>query len=157
MNSPIHISIHKSTYEYVTDPADPNDEWSCDSTHCDTDVSHLSEVKKHGDFIFTPNKIQDEYFLVYATYSTGDTFHNEGGLFQPIAIYSELSPALKTKDYLEKWTEKNKDSYSYSAVIQLEDGEGGFKDFKFSVPWMGYFESLEGIEVKKLLLHRKVK
>ena len=156
-NNPINVSIEKTSYHTVTDEADPNDEWSCDSTDCHHDVGSLREVKDRGDFIFTPNKIQDEYFLVYATYSTGDTFHSEGGCFQPIAIYSDYQSAEKTKSRLEDWTKEKKDESEYNTIIQLEDGSGGFKDFQFHVPWIGYFEHLEEIEIKKLLLHRRVK
>ena len=75
--------------------------------------------------------------LVLVRYSTGDSFHRDGGLMEVAAVFED--------ERLARWAaamiEASPDAYSVGFLC--EDGSC----MKVSCPWSGYFESIESVEV----------
>lgn len=109
---------------------DPEDSWSRDST--DGTVSILSAVKVKDyeyDTLCTENSIEvgDVVYLVWAQYSTGDSFGQDGGQYELLEICMSREAATERKKYYEGVTD-------------------------FSVPWSGYFENLDFVEVQSFIV-----
>ncbi len=151
-----NIQIIDKCYSEVTDAADPNDSWSADSTHTDHNIvgfkfakeNFLTEIKV--PFEILPNK---DYYLVYALYTTGDSFSNHSGNMEYIDLYDNedlANEVVKTIELDYKIYGKRKDSSfdNYSVVIKNNMGN----EFKMSCPWKGYFERLDSIEAKSIRL-----
>lgn len=85
----------------------------------------------------------DTIHAVIVHYSTGDTFgRSEGCIDIPIAFVS-VEEANKVAKEINCFDKKSKNE-------QFQDSKYGF--FK---SWTGYFEYLEGVEVKKLTLRKE--
>jgi hypothetical protein len=83
----------------------------------------------------------DAIYAVVVHYSTGDTFgRSEGCIDIPIAFVNldEANKVAKEIDSFDYRTEKN-------SKHQFQDEKYGFHKC-----WTGYFETLNGVEVKKL-------
>jgi hypothetical protein len=158
---------------YVTEPGDPDDRWDRDNTATEHYIRGIRVVgeKDYYDlqtaFDIDPKR---PYFLMYAIYSTGDSFgHDEGrieyvGLFEELEfahenvarirrhneIYQQLndrwyrSSKQMSKEQLKK-LEKSFEPYTVRLVT--EDGQ----EYDVHVPWHGYFERLIDVEVEPVL------
>lgn len=128
---------------------------------------HEFTIQENNSYGAVPVDFKPEfgipYFLLMATYQTGDTFQSSSGNEEIIFLYKDAAKAKEALDILKEhakvyeelhgWSSKKKikpDWFSeYSVEIPANEGV-----FKFSPPWNGYFERLEGIEIKTLF--RKV-
>jgi hypothetical protein len=105
---------------------DESDPWSRDSYSGDCWLNNVSIVSTDEyDTIETLEDyaIGDEVFIVWAVYTTGDSFGTDGGNY-------ELISAHKTYEDAEK-------------SAQIADSENS----PFSRPWCGYFESLDSMNI----------
>lgn len=92
---------------------------------------------EYGNLYIEREPEKDELmFLVYAVYSTGDSFGYKTGCYEEVAVLFEKSEAMELKKMLEEDAEK-------------ETNEGiVFKGQKiFTYAWKGYFEHLSGIHI----------
>lgn len=147
------IKIVNYSYGEVTQEADPNDEWSADSTHTYNDVRgfQISIDGKRGykdlDVKFDIDE-DNTYYLLCVIYSTGDSFSNHGGQIDYIELYQdkgmadEAAKKIET-DYKVYKKHSNTNRADYSVTIKNNEDN----DFKMSCTWKGYFESLESVEV----------
>src|SRR5579859_4611035 len=137
-----NLSVNKSTIIYVSydsheestrDPSS-DDSWDRGDTYTSHEVTGLSLSENPGSRQDTlpvdfPVKAGDALHLLYAVYSTGDSFgHDENGGIEFILIYKTPEKAEKAKVVLEKVT-----SYG-TTKIKTEIG----KTLPFYVPWKGY-------------------
>ena len=133
-----NVEIVDDEYTEVTRHADPDEQWDAD----DTDTSHCVRGFKVSDRYYDLSvgfepEYGKTYFLLYATYSTGDSFSNHGGRIEFVDLYEDENVAWENHRRLDRHGE------GYSAKLLHESGE----EYMFSVPWVGYFESLENLEV----------
>jgi len=143
------IEVLADSYCDVTREADPEDSWSRESTSWD--VTGLRLVGDHGyhtvEVGFEPKKGK-VYHLLFAVYSTGDSFgHDEGRCFEAIGVYKDRKVAEENEKRLRSVP---KEKEKFDAVGLKTEGLGVHK---YNRPWMGYFESLDRLEVLSLILN----
>lgn len=118
-------------HSYSTREANPDDPWDRDATATDWTIEDEFVISKdkYGTvpLTFDPDP-NTPYYAVYYIWSTGDSFgHYE-------RAYCEIHGLYETRDEAEK------------EAARLR----GMTDY--SVPWNGYFESLDELEVKTVYL-----
>ena len=129
----------------TTNEPDSNDEWDRGCTETDWVVKGISRTdsaypSRVIDVYYDPEP--GTYYLVFAVYSTGDSFgHDEKSSLEIFDIYKTLEEAKACKDTLEK-------ANDFSEMIITSTG----KKFKTSIPWHGYFEHLNYIEIMPVLI-----
>lgn len=135
-----YLCLDVEQYSHVTRAAARDDNWDRDDTSSTWDVSgiHLSTDDKYRS---VPNYLDakegDLIWVVYAVYSTGDSFgHDEDGSFEFINVFSNEKDARECAKTLLK-TESKNPSYKLSNGKSVSLGY---------VPWSGYFETLSYIE-----------
>jgi hypothetical protein len=115
---------------WVTRESDPDDQWDNDSTDGTVTVSacHLVERDEYKALPCSfPAKPGDTIYLVWAQYSTGDSFGSYGAQYELCAVFNNPDEAEKEKDRLENTSD-------------------------YSVPWTGYFESLDSLNVESFVV-----
>lgn len=116
---------------------------------CSYVVERLSLAKNHGDLVvgFEPN-IKEKYYLLYAVYSTGDSFsRHEGGGIYFVDLYKDLDLAELNKKIIEDNHQYYKNSDNF-ASLDILDQVGNL--VKLSPPWQGYFEELDYIAIEPI-------
>ena len=142
------VKILNNSYTYVTKEANPDDEWDADDTETSHDINGM-EIAEHGyhaDVVldFLPTKGQ-EYYLLYATHSTGDSFsHHTGNIFY-IDLFNDLEFARKIQKLFESDNSKEGKNITYTR----ESGS----IVQHHTPWGGYFEHLEYVNIEKIKLN----
>lgn len=99
----------------------------------------------------------EEYYLLYAVYSTGCSFgHDQHGQIEFIDLYKskeKAQAAFNVIDEFQSLSDSERDNYKNTVNLIREDG----KPYSFYVPWNGYFESLSYIEVLPIHLNSKLR
>src|SRR5210317_84780 len=104
------ISIEDRQTGGVTRAGDPDDEWDRDDTYTDHNIEGFraapEEDSKYFDLVvpYEP-EFDKEYYLLYAVYSTGDSFgHDDGSGIEYIGLYTEneLDVARENLDRVKK-------------------------------------------------------
>lgn len=132
----MYLRLKTSSDTYITQDADPEDEWSRDSVGKNWSIEGVELSRADGEHCLAPDfpaAVGDEVYAVYAVYSTGDTFGHEDG------AYLEVISFHKSKEIAEK----NLAAMSSHAGGQMTihfDGGGVVGRY---CPWDGYFESLD--------------
>lgn len=78
------------------------------------------------------------YYLIYGVYSTGDSFGSRSGVIHFVGLFENEEDATEIAKLIEKI-----DGYQYSINYKGQD---------YHIPWTGYFESLERLEMKPIRL-----
>lgn len=107
---------------------DPEDSWSRDSTEGSCYVTGATIVEKDGyDTLGVEEDISrgDTIYLVWAEYTTGDSFGSDGGNYELLEVFIDKQMAWDRVSYWENISD-------------------------YSVPWNGYFEYLDGVRVSAL-------
>jgi hypothetical protein len=134
------IYIKDCAHTEETSEVDPKDPWSRASTHTTHFIEGISLNEKTYeslDLDYTP-EAGVLYFLLWATYGTGDSFGHDSGNIVFVDLFKTEVDAEECKHNLERASD-------YSITLKSASG----KSYAFSVPWIGYFESLENVEIKK--------
>ncbi len=135
-----YLELIYSSYSEDTSEVDPEDSWDRPNTATTYDVRGLKLVDQDGYKRLPVDddvSVGDDLWVVYAVYSTGDTFgHDEGGGFEWLSYHRTEEAAQKAKS----------DDEQGSDFITLDNG----KQQKFYRSWDGYFESLDSLEIKRL-------
>lgn len=155
MSSNISISIDVESH--VTSRADPDDEWDRDNTSSSHRVIGGSLV---SDASYSDVVVSEDYqagtvvFVVHAQWSTGDSFgHDAGGAHEVIDVFTDIALAQACADSLENtpvletgdWSKCHK---SWTAGYVRQDGT----PTGYHRPWIGYFESLDWIQITPVIL-----
>lgn len=149
------VQVLISSSEYITEEADPNDSW--DRPNTATEINSVRVVKTDkelpDDYRYQSSdvfEVSDDAKLVYvviARYSTGDTFGNDDGHYAVFDVLTEewQVSALMSKilDTVPGWTPDGKVNTKY---------EFEYNDKTHIVPWSGYFESFEDVEVHEVTI-----
>lgn len=142
------VQIIDDLYCQATSEPDPEDSWDRASTSTSHNIVGFhaapEEEGKYYDLVLPYEPMYEkEYFLLYAVYSTGDSFgHDEGEGIEYIGFYREdqLEIARENQRKIE-----GQDLHSNSYSLALKSPEG--KEFDQHTPWIGYFESLDLVEI----------
>jgi hypothetical protein len=144
----MYIKVIDDTYTKVTRPHDPEDQWSGEDTYTSHSIEGIEIVKKNEyydletEFKILPNK---DYYLLYAIYSTGDSFSHHEGKIDYIYLYKTASKAEAAKTILENHDTESKDwDERFNKTIKTEKG----KNLKLYISWAGYFESLTSVNIE---------
>lgn len=108
----------------------------------------LSEEQYDYDFIM-PAPDKEEYYLVYARYSTGSSFHHETGKVCLVSLMEHFDDAKAIVDAIDndvKTENRQPLKVKLPVLGKVEDVYTG--------TWKGYFESLESVEIETV---RKVR
>lgn len=104
------------------------------------------------DFITSIDVKQDvEYLLLYAIYSTGDSFSRaECGMIEFIDLFT-VDQINLVKDNIQRIKDHNKtqskDFYDDTMLWLVTPDE---QEYKIYVPWKGFFENLEEVDYKRV-------
>ncbi|MCA9497314.1 MAG: hypothetical protein KC589_10315 [Nanoarchaeota archaeon] len=107
----------------------------------------LAENNKYFDLTIEGNiEYGDILYLVYGKYETGDSFHRETGRIEFVDVFRDRQNAYGCKRELENHYNKHKIGiYEEDHYCQLKRENGTL--YQYSIPWHGYFERLNFIEV----------
>jgi len=124
---------------------DPDEHYSRDSTDTDITINGLSIVDNYFDTVCQDDISDGEQVgLLWATYSTGDSFGTDRGQCEFIQALS-LSKMHILKQNAETIMSAN-EAKSSSSSVQLLDAYG--ETYKMGCPWYGYFENLQSVDIK---------
>lgn len=121
-----YVKFEVSVDTWVTRQGDPEDEWDSDSTDGTVTVESAKLVADDAYNTLQASfdvKAGDVIWLVWAQYSTGDSFGSYGGRYELCSVFDNEIDALIEKERLQ-----------------------GVDDY--SMPWIGYFESLDFIRAE---------
>lgn len=144
------LKVEYDSWTDITRHADPDEQWDGDDLAHSQDIHGYSigDEKTYGETFpmhVEPDK-NKTYWLVYANYGTGDSFHHETGCICFVGVFEDANDAEHLAKVLEKDAEK--EDYDFKP-IQVKFPSGMVKDVCTST-WKGYFESLEGVHVRSL-------
>ena len=157
---------------YVTRERDPGDSWSRDSTSTDWSIEGIElGTDSYRSFpVSFPIEEDREYYLLYAIWTTGDSFgRDDSSQFEGIALYEDKEKAYDAEKVIRKHADlyrelnnyysrtpkpkKPNDYQEYTVNINLEDGT----ILPVHAGWNGYFESLDRVDVEIVTLKRRHK
>lgn len=140
------LRINHTRREYVTRPRDPDDRWDNDSTEALIYIHSITEVKKADykdvDVSFSVEHGKD-YYVLWADYDTGDSFGRYCNQLELIDVFQTYAAADKARKELEELGEE-----CYSREYTRDDGA----IISIHIPWAGYFESLNSINIDSVKL-----
>ena len=143
----IKLGVHVDSHVTTTRERDTDDSWDRGSTSTTWYVNSIAlprklenEYKSGGprDTIDYEGEVNlgDEMYLLYAVYSTGDSFgHDADGMIDFISVHKDPAVAQYNHDQLN----------GASGTVKLKSDDG--TEWNYYVPWNGYFESLSYINV----------
>lgn len=100
---------------------------------------------KYYDLAVPFNPKEDvTYYVLYAVYSTGDSFgHDSGSSVEYIGFYTEDELDIANEN-MRKVENSTKDNDNWSVELKTPNGH---KTFDQHTPWIGYFEHLDYVEL----------
>lgn len=151
-----HIEIDVSTYTQTTRHADPTDKWDRDSTAVETHINGI-RIKTDKDYRDISLSFQPEsgktYYLLHATYSTGDSFGSDDGCKLYFELYRDEELAKRAHEQLEEHhrayaaLDKSKKTLKQFSPYSCEITVDGGSKQTVHIPYHGYFEGLDSIEI----------
>lgn len=140
------IYIKYSSYTEVIKKANYDDEWDRDDTSTSHYVDEVSLQPISSEYCYIPFNVKkgDTIYLVYAIWSTGDSFHRaDGERIDFISVHKTYSNAKRNEDILSHAVDGDG-----TPTIFLDDGT----EYKYSPGWFGYFESLDYINIGEFVV-----
>lgn len=147
------LKVNKSGERRSTRSPQSDDQWDRGDTETDWEVSGVEIVdseKDHYD-VMADFKVKpgDRIWLVYAIYSTGDSFGNDrGSSIEFFTAHKNEEIASDNGEILARMS-KSDSHYNFNAAITLDSG----LRMVVHVPWMGYFEGLDNVHVEQFTVH----
>ena len=110
----------------------------------------IANKSEYRDLVasFMPKK-NKPYYLVYAIYDTGNSFGRDCGKIEFFDLFDNIQVAEANVKILNGIRDKSK----HGIQITIYDNE--FKPYKTQVPWLSYFECLQGVYVETVYLEGK--
>lgn len=145
--------VHIQSYlDYSERSEEPYGSWG--KRHSNT-FDSIEKNDKYPDVVSPLDLTQKEGYLVWVEWSSGDSFgNNHRGHTEAIAIVKTQQTAEKLAHALKSWEDP---SSKYSIYDKRSK-----QTFKFrttdqtielkSIPWHGYFESLDSVFIEKVSL-----
>lgn len=149
-----NVEIIDDTHRHNTSEIDPDDSYDRPNTITDHNIvgfrAALESDDKYYDLAvsFEPN-FKTTYYVLYAVYSTGDSFGQDDHIgIEFIGFYTEneLDVANRNMHTIETHTGLGHD-YKFSIMLRTpNDG----RNFEQTVPWTGYFEHLDYVNIASI-------
>lgn len=142
------LSADRYGDEHTTRSPTTDDRWDRGDTRTAWSI-HGVYLDERGD-IFADFAISegDTVHIVYAIYSTGDSFgRNESGCLEFFTVHRDLARAEANADILRAQSSDRTNfggSYNTGAALMTDNG----LRLVTHVPWLGYFESLDEVCVE---------
>ena len=144
-----YLTLNCDSYSYVTREADPEDSWGADDTATDWTVNGISLSDQDSQYALEPDfdvEVGDTVYVVYAVYSTGDTFHHASGAYLEVLSFHKNGD-LAHQNASGARERSNRES-AYTMTITYDSGA----QVSRHCPWDGYFESLDYIQVDSFVV-----
>ena len=120
--------------------------WSASSSH--TLIKTVEMTEDYPDVVAPFDlKTGDDAYVVWVIWSSGDSFGHESGAFaEAIGIFKDAKAAFELSNHIERtdWRKINTLKLTTSDGQQFNTGW---------VPWSGYFESLDSVQVDAVLVN----
>ena len=152
------IVIIDESYGGYSRTPNTHDKWDSGEQFTEHSINgfRLAKKSEYRDLVasFVP-KYSVPYYLLYAIYDTGDSFGRDCGKIIFFDLYDNREAAETSSKILDGFNgnKKNDNDYSTAYFVTIFDNE--LKPYKTTVPWLGYFESLQGVYVKTVYLEKK--
>ena len=143
-----YFTVEKQTFVQNLGGWDADDEWSRDSYAEDHIILGIKEVKNNKYFDLPLEDGEGPIYLLYAIYSTGDSFGHDEGQFEAVMLHHNQEVAERNKALIEEHYKKYKPEAGCMEAYSLKLYTDSGKEFTLSVPWTGFFESLTMVEVE---------
>lgn len=153
-----HICVTAETEEWTTRSPDPDDEWDIGDTEGRvSNVVAFEEKTTQGYYGAShsrdlPVSAGDSVWAVVADYESGCTFGRSGGHADVMEVFASAdeaeafaSVAMKLDGPEGRWGEKTHE-YSFE-----------YEGKTYSRAWVGYFESLNSVDVWECVVKRSAK
>ncbi len=138
------ISIIRDASCTETSVPDPEDRWERAHTSTEHYIYGFRVTGTYFDLAvrFEP-EFEVDYYLLYAVYSTGDTFgHDAGGNIEFLGLYEKYETAQMNLMRVQARTSND------DAPVTLLTDFG--IDYEFYIPWFGYFEGLDYVTIETI-------
>lgn len=149
-----HIKINHTQHTEVT--REGTGEWDGDDIEHSHDFNGFRVVKSNDiwDFILNKHPRNNEHYLVYVLYSTGDSFGSENNCLSMIAFEAEYMDAKAVRDAIEA-----------DYIEYRKSGEYGYKPLEIVLPkskrtitvgtgtWKGFFEGMNSVNLLPMQSH----
>jgi hypothetical protein len=143
------IEVIDETYESNLGGQDSDDEWSRDSYSTSHSIQGFKVVPgtKYSDIPLDYEPAYGElYYLLYAVYSTGDSFgHDPGNSIEFIWLYNKDQVHI-AQENLHRIEKSQRAENGQVSLL----GPDGKTEYKIYAPWHGYFESLDFVEIEAI-------
>jgi hypothetical protein len=145
-----YLHLNTESYTDVTRDSDPDDRWDADDTSTSWSLRGimLSDVDgQHALPADFPVEIGDTVYVVYAIYSTGDSFHcADGEYLEVISFHKDRARANRNMA-----AANGPHASRHEMTIEFENG----KKITRHCPWDGYFESLDRVDVESFVVQAR--
>jgi len=152
------IHIVDKSYQHIVEHGDGEQWGRRDCTHTEHSIKGIEIADKYPTMT-VPFKIihNKPYYLLYVLYQTGDSFGYDTGNIEFAGLYKNYDLASKNRDLIEEHNRKNKDDYGlgWESKFQITLYHTNTKTYQIHVPWTGYFERLESVEIQAVFLKRE--
>lgn len=113
-------------------------------------IQLVEDGYKDLDVPFVPVHGKD-YYVLWGSYTTGDSFGSESGNYEIIDVYSDAELAYKNRELVDKASREEATYDLKKSICTLTRQDGSTLKFSY-FPWHGYFESLDYLEVTRVRL-----
>lgn len=137
-----YVRIDHTSYTQVTRERDPDDDWSGEDTNTSNYVNGLILVPEgsyHHIAVPFDIDINKSYILLWAEYSTGDSFSHDEGKVEFIDLFENVKHANAAYRAIQKANDADQSNVKYYRA----DGS----EVNFYAPWYGYFERLSDLYI----------
>jgi len=146
-----YFKVLYDTYTYSVGGYDPDDKWSRDSTEGNVTVKGIEEVdeKEYSELVLSDGPL-DNVYLLWCEYTTGDSFGRDGGQFEAVMLHRNIEAARENARRIRAHNEgegKGRTPGAFSVTLLTDEGE----EFMCHTPWNGYSETLDDVNVEKVL------
>ena len=145
-----NLRVDRDSHTYVTRTAASDDRWDRDDTSTNHTVNGIRIV---GDNDYCDVIIEDtvspgeSLWLVWAVYSTGDSFgHDDAANIEFVSAHRDEGTARHNAGMLGSIARDA--DYGHRVKVLLDGGN----TMDYTVPWLGYFESLDYVEVGQFVV-----
>lgn len=143
-----NVKINKYQEHYESD-SQPYGSWSASSHHEIDSIIFKTDDYPDVTAPFDFN-MGDTAFVVWAQWSSGDSFGNESGASaEAIGVFKDAKAAFELKNHIDSvnWRKENTLDFKTSDGQHFKMGWCG---------WSGYFESLDFIAIETVLVNDKL-
>ena len=122
----VYLHLEASGYTEVTREADPDDEWGANDTATTWYVNGITLSDDDGQHALPadfPVEVGDRVYVVYAVYSTGDTFHRaEGEYLEVISFHKTETLAAQNSSVLSGRRDRGSAGNDFKMVVEYDSG-----------------------------------